>query len=351
MNWHSVRAVVEKDLSLFLRNRLFLVITFLGLAMYLVIYFVMPSTVNESVKLGVRALEVPSTLTQDSGLKIVEVGSEEALKEGVQEEEYVAGVFIPDALADKLYQGQPADIKVYFTSETAEETKDFVDILITEMAYAETGETINVMWQPEILGTDMIGDQISYREKMRPLFAVLIMVMETFALASLISEEVARRTAGALLVTPMRVRDLFAAKAIVGILLAFSQGLLFVAIVGGMNEEPFLIGTALFLGAVLVTGVGFFIASLGKDFVSVSAWGFPFFILLSLPAMMIVLPGPVSDWMRVIPSYYLTDTLYQVSVLEASWNDVWGNLIILVVCNLLILSVGLLALRRRFQCV
>ena len=196
----------------------------------------------------------------------------------------------------------------------------------------------------------MLGSQIPQRDKMRSLFAVLIMVTETFVLASLISEEIERRTAQALLVTPMTIKDVFAAKAIVGITLAFIQALLFVVVVGGMNEQPLIIITALFLGAILVTAVGFLIASFGKDFITVMAWGIPFLIILSIPAVGIMLPGAESGWIKAIPSYYLTDTIYDVSIFGVGWGDIWGNLVILIGCNVLILSISMLMLRRRFQC-
>ena len=78
--------------------------------------------------------------------------------------------------------------------------------------------------------------QIPPRDRLRPLLAVLIVIFETFGLANLISEEVERGTIRALLVTPMTVKDLFIAKGIIGVGLAFIQGVLFLAIVGGMNQ-------------------------------------------------------------------------------------------------------------------
>ena len=195
----------------------------------------------------------------------------------------------------------------------------------------------------------MAGAQIPQRDRMRSLFAVFVLMTETFGLAGLISEEVERRTAWALLVTPMTVKDLFTAKAVLGTLLAFSQALLLLGVVGGMNAQPLIIATALLLGAVLVTGVAFLMASLSKDFLSVTAWGVPALVILSIPAVGIMIPGAVSDWIKVIPSYYLTDTIYQVSNFGAGWSDVWRNLLILAGFDFVILSAGIRVLRRKFQ--
>ena len=45
------------------------------------------------------------------------------------------------------------------------------------------------------------------------------------------------------------------------------------AAVGGLAEGPAIIILALLLAALLVTGVGFLIASLARDMMSVLAWG------------------------------------------------------------------------------
>ncbi|MEE8469743.1 MAG: ABC transporter permease [Dehalococcoidia bacterium] len=353
MNWRSIEVLVFKDLVLFFRNRFFAVITALGLVMYVVIYFVMPSTVAETLEIGLYAPVVPPALevmqAAEGGFEIYEVESEETLKEGVIQGDYMAGLAFPADIMERFNQGQPPEIKLYVASDSPDEMMDIVSLLVTEMAYLETGQFLSIDWQQEILGPDMAGSQIPLRDRMRSLFVVVILMTETFGLASLISEEAERRTAHALLATPMTVRDLFIAKGIVGILLAFVQAVVFIAIVGGISEQPLIVLTALFLGAMLVTGVGFLVASLGKDFVSIIAWSIPALVVLIIPAVGIIMPGAASDWIRAIPSYYLADTIYRVSNFGAGWTDVWLNLLILAAFNLVIISGGILALRRKLQ--
>ena len=345
MNWRSVKAVVLKDLLLFSRNRFFVVITLLGLVSYVAIYWIMPNSVDETVKIGVYASEVPAALEQmGEGLEIATADSEDLLREGVIDGDYVAGVVLPSN------EGDSGIITVFYTSDTLEEVRDFINLLIAEMAYQQAGESLSVSWQPQVLGEDRLGDQIPYRDKMRPLFAVMILASETFVLAGLIVEEAERRTSSALLITPMSVKDLFTAKAIVGVLMAFTQAFLFVLVVGGMVEQPLIMIAALFLGAVLVTGVSFLMAAFGKDFMTTMIWGVPVMLLFSIPALGVMMPSIISDWVEAIPSYYLTDTIYQSSVFASGWGEIWSNLVILAGCNVVILFLGILALRRKFQC-
>ena len=353
MNWNSIKAIVLKDVILYFRNRLFSVITILGLVMFALIYFLMPSSVDETLKVGFYAPGIPSEFIQseqiEEGVEITAVDTEEELKEQVTEGKYVAGLALAGDWMGSFDPDDPINLKVYLTSDLPDEMKDIIQSLITEMAYEITGQPSIVEWQPEILGRDMVGEQIPQRDRMRSLFAVLILMTETFALAGLLCEEFEKRTAQALLVTPLTIKDLFTAKAILGILMAFTQALLIVVVIGGMNVQPAIIALAIFLGSVLVTAIAFLMAAMGKDLISVMAWGVPAMVILIIPAFAIMSPGAISDWVKVIPSYYLTDTVYQTSNLSAGWGDIWSNLVILFGFNVVLLGAGILALRRKLQ--
>ncbi len=352
MNPQGIRALVAKDFTLFFRNRFFALVTLLGLAVYVALYFVMPSSVNETMDIGLYgpALLPIADQTQQQGLEIHVVESEDDLKDGVTSHDYVAGIAIPGDLIERLASGQRPHIDLYFASDTPEEAQAAVSSLIRELIYAQTGQPLAVDFATQVLpGPDMVGKQIPPRDRMRPLFAVLLIVFETYGLATLITEEIEHRTIQALLVTPVSVKDLFAAKGITGITLAFGQGVLFMAVVGGLNDQPVIIILALLLAALLVTGVGFLIASLAKDMMSVLAWGVLALVILVIPGMGVMFPGMITEWAKVIPSYYVVDTVDRVANYGSGWPDIWQNLLILVAFSGAFLLVGMMALRRRFQ--
>lgn len=352
MNLRIIGALVSKDFSLFFRNRFFALVTALGLVVYLVIYFVMPSSVNESLAIGLYAPgDIPPAFDQmqEEGLEIEEVDSEEALREAVTEGQYVAGVVLPADIMERLMSGQNPQIKMYFAADTPEEIKDAAGVLIRELAYLQTGGPLAVKVSEEILGPDMIGMQIPPRNRLRPLLAVILILMETMALGTLIGEEVERRTIQALLVTPMTVEELFAAKGITGISLAFGQAALFMAIVGGVSRQPLIILITLLLGAILVTGIAFLIGSVAKDMMSLLPWAFVVFIPLMIPSFGVLFPGTITGWVKVIPSYYLVDTVHRAANFGAGWDGVWLNLLILLGFDLGIVWIGIMALRRKFR--
>jgi len=352
MNLAGIRALVAKDFTLFFRNRFFALITPLALIVYIGLYFVMPRSVDETMDIGVYAPGWSAVVDdiQQQGLRIHVAESVDELKDGVTGHDYVAGIILPADLAEKLASGEKPRIDLYVASDVTEEAKEAVASLMREMIYVLSGQPLAVEFSTEVLpGPDMVGEQIPPRDRMRPLFAVFLIVFETFGMATLITEEVEHRTIQALLVTPVSVKDLFAAKGFTGITLAFGQGALFMAFVGGLNDQPAIIILALLLAALLVTGIGFLIASLAKDMMSVLAWGLLALVILVIPAMGVLFPGVITGWAKVIPSYYVVDTVDRVANYGSGWSDIWQNLLILVAVSVALLLVGMVALRRRFQ--
>ena len=67
MSWDIVRALIIKDFTLFFRNRFFAFISVLELVTYIVIYVVMPRTVDETLELAVYAPDPPPLLEQAAG--------------------------------------------------------------------------------------------------------------------------------------------------------------------------------------------------------------------------------------------------------------------------------------------
>jgi ABC-2 type transport system permease protein len=147
----------------------------------------------------------------------------------------------------------------------------------------------------------------------------------------------------------MRIVDLFVGKGISGVGLAFAQAAVLMVLTGGLAHQSLLMLVALLLGALLVTGIGFLIAAAGRDMMSVMAWGVLAVLLLTVPSLSVMFPGTGSHWLRLIPTYYLVDTVNRVANYGAVWGDVWANLAILLALGLAFVWLGIVALRRKLR--
>jgi ABC-2 type transport system permease protein len=345
-------ALLRKDLILYASNRFFAFVTVLGLVFYVGIYFVMPPDLDETLAMAIYAPGAPPQLAaqlEEGGILLTEMESEEALRTAVREREYEVGVMLPEDFLLRLAAGQPETIYLFFAADFPDEFKALYATLFREFAFALSGRPLNITVQEEILGIDRAGIQIPYRDRMLPLFAVFILMIETLGLAALIANEVTSGTLTALLVTPLRVEGLFVAKGIFGVGLAFVQVVLLMALTGGLSRQPLLILTALLLGSLLVTGIAFLIASVARDLMSVMGWGMLAMLALSLPAFTLLIPGVTTGWVRLIPSYYLVNVVYQVLNHGWGWTDAGQDLLLLLAFAVLFLGLGVMVLRRRFQ--
>lgn len=352
MNTRVIKALLKKDVKLFISNRFYFLITVIGLVFYVGMYFILPSKVDEKLSLAMYAPVMPPAFDQlmnQEGAEVKLFPSEDSLKQAVLAGDYQVAIALPANIMDVWAADGKPEIAVYYSSTAPPEISAAIVTLVKELSYTQTGKALNFDTTEEVLGADMLGAQIALRDRMRPLLAVFILLVEVLTLASLISVEIEQGTARALLVTPMRVSDLFIAKGILGVVLALGQAVLFMAVVGGFNQQPLIMLITLLLGSVMVVGTGFLLASLARDVMAVTGWGMLILILFAIPGFGTAIPGLLSDWAKVIPSYYLTDTVNRIANYGAVWGDVSLNLAILTGFTVLVLTGGMVALRRRYQ--
>jgi ABC-2 type transport system permease protein len=66
-----------------------------------------------------------------------------------------------------------------------------------------------------------------------------------------------------------------------------------------------------------------------------------------VPSFGVLFPGAITSWIKVLPSYYLVDTVHRVANFGSGWGDIWLNLVILLGYCLVITLMGILLIRRR----
>jgi ABC-2 type transport system permease protein len=351
MNTRLITTLVRKDFVLFFKNRYFAVVTVLGIVVYAVIYFVMPAQADETLEIGIVAPDVLGAFVsqlEEGGLILLEFESESALRAAVAEGAPAVGIRFPEDLVSSLRSGSRPTANVYFSADLPTEFRELYPILVEEWISAMAGQPLSIEVNAEVLGVDTAGEQIAPRDRMLPLFAVFILVLESFGLANLIASEITAGTIRALLITPLRVEGLFLGKGITGVGLAFSESTVLMAITGGLNEEPLIVITALLIGSILVTGIGFMIASFSKDLMSVMSRGMLAMLVLGIPAFNVLLPGLTTDWIKVLPSYYLVDPIHRVMNFGAGWSEVAGQLGLLLLFAAAFVAIGIVTLKRRF---
>jgi len=349
-----VAAIVAKDLRALTRDRFYLIITVLGLVAYVAIFWVLPSTVDETIEIGVHQTGLDRFIDQlgdGQGLTVTSFGSADALRAAVERgDEVTVGVSFPPEFLDRVRAGEPTTVTVYLGGEVPDAVRAVVAGSVRELAFLAAGELPPVTLPAErvvVLGEDRVGNQISVRERARPLFAFFVLVVETMALAALVASEIQARTASAVLVTPAKVSDLLVAKGILGTLLAFGESLVLMAAIAGLSSYPGTVLLLLALGAILVTGFGLLAGSSGADFVGIVFWTMAFMIPLAVPAIGVLFPGSATGWVKALPSWGLVDGLLRVSAYGEGIGSLGTQLVALAVWCVVAFVAGWIVLKRR----
>lgn len=349
-------AIMAKDLRTFARDRFYVMVTVLGLAAYIALFWVLPASAERTVALGAHLPGGQELLEQRAGeqgggFEIVPFDSSAQLQAAVEEgTRVVAGLDFPQTFLFDAREGLPTSVRVLLGADAPEELRPLLESGVSEIVAAIGGHPPPVQLpdlQAVVLGPDRAGQELSLRERIRPLLLFLVLIVEMIALASLVAAEIAQRTVTAVLVTPARVADLLIAKSVLGTLLAFSQALLLALATQTLGASPLLLLVVLLLGAILVTGFGLIAGSTGKDFVGIIFWSMLFLIPLTIPALATLFPGTAAGWIQGLPTYGLVQVIVGTTAYGEGWGQAWPHLVGLTMWCGVAFAVGIVVLSRR----
>lgn len=353
-----IASLIRKDIKLFFRNEFFAVVTILGLAAIISVFFLMPAKPNDRLAVAVHISKDVDLQTRKflaGALEAEMLPSETELVNAVTNGDYQAGLILTGDLIDQMIRGVEVSIPVYAAPGTTPELRQaLTDIFSVGFNNLQVGSglmKVNIENNVTVLGPDFlgIGEPLALRERMFPLLILMILSIELMGLANLISEEIERGTVNALLVTPLKTNQFFFSKALMGIGLAFTEVLVIIIVTGKILVSPDILLISLLAGSLMVTGIAFFIASLARNMMSVLSWSTLFLLILSLPGVSIIFPTLAADWIKTIPSFFLVDILNRTLNYGARWAEIGANLVVLSAFGIVALFCGSWLLKRRFK--
>lgn len=350
-------AIVRKDVAQMSRDRFFVFITMLALVGYVALFWAMPDTVDETIRLGVHGTGIETLLARlgdQEGLALTNFDTSEALQTAVEEKQnqLAAGIDFPDGFLSAVATGRQTTVRVFVPAGTPPEIREAMRSMVRELAYMIAGNRPPVSAPAEeamVLGPDRTGDQISMQERMRPLLAIFALMMEMFAFAALIAEEIRSRTVTAILVTPARTSDFLAAKTLLGTGLAFAEVAVLMVAIRSFGGRPLVLAAALLLGAFLVTGLALLAGATGKDFIEILFWSMFLMIPIMIPAGAALFPGTPATWIQVLPSYGMTEAIVRATSYGAGWSETAPFFAMTVAWSAVAFGAGVFVLKRKVE--
>ena len=380
-----VWSIIKKDLKDYSRDRLWAFLTSLVLIAMISLFWILPNSVDESITVGVSGIGdhglfaslqaaeeeglEPAYFDSSQELRSVIAGEATAWRTGERtvvigegsEAERPAdseklnvniGLSFPADFFTAAASGRKPTVEIFVDAEVPHEIKAAMSGMVRELAFALAGNQLPVAAPEEIymvLGEERIGNQVTPREGLRPLFVFMILLMEMFGMSSLIAREIQNRTVTAILVTPAKTGDILAAKGITGLVMGLSQAIVLLAAINAISTKPLLLLVLMLLGAGMVSGTAMIAGTFGRDFMGNLFYGFAFMIPLLIPAFGALFPGSASAWIKVLPSYPLVQGVVNVTTYGDGWAETLGELGALFAWCVGLFAVGWIVLKRKVE--
>jgi ABC-2 type transport system permease protein len=353
MKASCIKAIIRKDAIAAMRNKLLLLGLFAGI-IFAAIYYVFPSTVEETFDVALydgssSQLFPPVSELEVEGIHILSFTSEEEVEKAVREEDYVAGITLPENFDSLLLSGKQPTVTLYFKSDVPESVRTSIEYFIQMAIEYVALEEQPVDIETEMVGEDMAGKHIPLREQTVPFFLVFALMMEMWTISTLIVEESAFGTMRAVLVTPASPSDVIMSKGIVGAVYSFFVVASILILTQSVRGNLPVLFLGVFLGAIMTVSMGLFMGSLTKNILGSYIYVAVPLLILILPGMFIFVPDISLSIVKVIPTYYLANAFGQILNSGAGLAEVWKDFLIIAGFDTGFFVLGVYALRRRFS--
>jgi ABC-2 type transport system permease protein len=377
-----IASIIRKDMVEWSRDTFMVAMTALVLVMFVALFYLLPGSVEETVYLGVYPTALADVLeeavlaeqgsdAEAQGFALATFDSEDEMVAAIENREEIEfdgeekriqiGLAFPEDFVETSMAGEEATVRIYVEGDVPEELQGAVSAVVKELAYGvqaiaageDPEEAFPVTFPAEetiVVGTDMSGEQVPFKERLRPFFAFMIIVVEALALASLIAVEIQERTVVAMLVTPASLTDILTSKVIVGTTVATVQAvviLLLTQAFSGANVSALLFATL--LGGTMAAAIGMLTGAAGKDFMGTLFYGMLFIIPLFIPAFAVLFPGSSSWIVRLIPSWGVIAAMEGASVYALSWSELAEPILWATAWCAVLLLAGWMVLRKKVQ--
>ena len=327
MSLARISRILGKDLKIGPRSPVFLWVLVLPVLITLVLQVAFGDLFESRPRLGISdqgSSEITGAAAELDSIELSLVADVDELKSMVEADDLDAGLVLPVGFDEAVRSGRRPPLELYTGGQSLASDRVVVAITALELVRDVQGSSPPV--DVEI---------VSFGEDLRPISERLVpfVVMYALLIAGVflpsfsIADEREKRTLDALVVTPVRLSEVIAAKGILGFGLAIAMSLVTLWLNSSFRVSASLFVVVLVAGLMLVP-IGLIFGTVSKNvtgvFTLIKGTGF---ILLG-PTIWYIFP----DWpqwiAKLFPTYWVIDPVYQVTLNDASLDAVWGNLAI-----------------------
>jgi len=338
--------VLRKDLALGPRSPIVLWAIVLPFALTLILQFTFGSLFNPEPRLGIVD-DGDSSITravQDmDGIDLTLLDSAEELMDQVEANDLDAGLVLPAGFDEAVADGDQPELQFYIGGESLASNRIILTVTAIDLVREIEGSDAPVTVRIENFGEE--GLPISVRLVPVIVFYALVMA-GLFVPGSNLVEEKEHGTLMAMLVTPVRIADVLAAKWLLGTILATVLATVTLALNQALGANWLEVLVVVLVAGALSSMLGLLIGTFAKDstvlFGLVKGLG----IFLFAPTMFYIFPEWPQWIAKLFPLYWILEPIWRVSIMGGSLSEVWVELTVAVGITVALVPLVALVARR-----
>jgi ABC-2 type transport system permease protein len=341
--------ILLKDLRLGPRSPIFLWALIYPAVITLVVQVVFGNLFESRPRMAVVDQGRSEIALQMSKLEDIEVtllNSVPALKQRVEGNDFDAGLVLKEGFDSAMRSGQKPLLEFYIGGESLASDRIVLAVTTLDIVRKVEGKVPPVEVEVHALG-DAQALSLSIRLlPMMILFALLIAGM--FVTAFGLVDEREKKTLAAVLVTPVKLSEILAAKAGLGFILAVLMAYVTLLLNGAQGAQSGALFIALMVAGLMSAEFGLIYGTVAKDSRTLFTLMKTLNIFLLAPVIFYIFPEWPQWIAKIFPTYWLINPIFEIAINNASLPDVGFELGIAIgICGLLIIPV--LALKMKMQ--
>ena len=328
MSLNRVLCVLRKDLRLGPRSPVFLWVLVLPLLITLVLQVAFGDLFDPSPRLGIvdrGASAVTRAAQQTAGIEVVLLDEVDTLREQVEANDLDGGLVLAEGFDASLRAGGRPPLEFYVGGQSLASTRLILAVTAIDLVRGVEGKAPPVEVDVIALGEESLPITV----RLVPLIAMYaLLVAGVFLPAFGLADERERRTLDALVVTPVRLGEVVAAKGILGFALAVAMAIVTLWINRALAARPVALLVVLAVAGLFLVELGLVYGTVAKNitgvFTLIKGTGF----ILLAPAVFYLFPNWPQWIARLFPTYWVINPVYEVTVNRVGLGSVWGELVV-----------------------
>jgi ABC-2 type transport system permease protein len=347
MSLKRISVLLGKELIWGPKNTLFIFAIVVPVVLTLLIHLLVGTFFSGKPRLGVfdgGQSQMVTGLQQMDALILQTYEAPDALYTAVESGAVDVGLILPAGFDEQIRGETAASLTVYVYGESLLRDRAFLGTTIASELRSLVGQESPVTIVTETLGD---GQSVPWEERLLPFVVLMAVILGgSMVPATSLVEEKQKRTLTAVTTAATSLEEIFMAKGILGFVLSLGMGIVILVINRAFGTEPLLLVSLLALGAIMAVAFGVLLGAFVKDintlFATIKGLG----ILLYAPALIYLFPS-IPQWIgRLFPTYYIIGPIVDVTQNGAGLADIWPDVLILMLLNLVLIGVIAYVARR-----